>query len=198
MTRIWVSVASLFWRALIVIAMIVPVCGAAWAAELDGIQMPDTMQVNGKTLHLNGVGVRTYSIFAIHIYVAGLYLEYPSTDPENIIGSLETKVLAVKFEHDVDADAARKAWREGFANNCQAPCHLDVDEMQRFLADVPDMNAGDSYAIVFTRRGATISLNGREIGTIEHRQFAEAMLATFLGPKPAMERLKQALLAGHP
>jgi hypothetical protein len=69
--------------------------------------------------------------------------------------------------------------------------------MQRFLAGVPDMNAGDSYAIVFTRRGATILLNAREIGSIEHRQFAEAMLATFLGPKPAMERLKQALLAGH-
>ena len=44
----------------------------AQAAELDGVQLPDTLQVDGKTLHLNGFGLRTYSILGIHIYVADL------------------------------------------------------------------------------------------------------------------------------
>jgi hypothetical protein len=40
----------------------------AQAAELDGVQLPDPLQINGKTLHLNGFGLRTYSILGIHIY----------------------------------------------------------------------------------------------------------------------------------
>ena len=47
----------------------------ASAAALDGLQVPDTLQVDGRALHLNGYGLRTYSILAIHIYVASLYLE---------------------------------------------------------------------------------------------------------------------------
>jgi hypothetical protein len=185
------------WRAFFFSALCLSFWTFAHAAELDGVQMPDTLQVDGKALHMNGIGLRTYSIFAIHIYVAALYVEHLSTDPETIISSLETKALLVKFEHDVDAEAARKAWKDGLENNCQAPCHLDLDDMQRFLAEVPAMSVGDTYLVVFTRRGAVVSVNGREIGAISHRQFAEAMLATFLGPKPATERLKQALLAGH-
>ncbi len=45
-------------------------------------------------MHLNGSGLRTYSILGIHIYAASLYLEHLSTDPEHIIHSPETKLLA--------------------------------------------------------------------------------------------------------
>jgi Chalcone isomerase-like len=63
---------------------------AAHAAELDGVQFPDTQLVDGKTLHLNGYGLRTYSILGIHIYVAGLYVEHLSTDPVNRRSSSST------------------------------------------------------------------------------------------------------------
>ena len=169
----------------------------ARAAELDGVQMPDTLQVDGKTLHLNGFGLRTYSILGIHIYVASLYLEHPSTNPEQIIQSPETKLLTVRFERDVSADQARRAWRDGLDNNCEAPCHLNRDEVGRFLAVVPAMHAGDNYSLLFTQSGATVTVSGKLIGTITQPQFAEAMLATFLGPKPASPRLKRELLQGH-
>jgi hypothetical protein len=52
---------------LILSAIIIPVWIAARPAELDGVQLPDTLQVDGKTLHLNGYGLRTYSILGIHI-----------------------------------------------------------------------------------------------------------------------------------
>jgi hypothetical protein len=45
----------------------------------------------------------------IHIYVASLYLEHLSTDPEEMIQSLDTKLLSVRFERSVSADDARKA-----------------------------------------------------------------------------------------
>lgn len=170
----------------------------ARAAALDGVQLPETLEVNGRRLILNGYGLRTYSILGIHIYVAGLYLEHPSTDAEQIIHSPETKQLLIRFEHSVGADAARKAWSDGLADNCQAPCHVDPNDVAQFLANIPAMHDGDSYSLLFTREGASVTVDGRLVGVISKRSFAEAMLATFLGPRPASERLKQDLLRGHP
>ena len=97
------------WRALILLAMIIPGRFTAHPAELDGMQLPDALQVDGKTLHLNGYGLRTYSILGIHIYVASLYLEHLSTSAEEIIRSPETKLLLVRFERSLSVDQARKA-----------------------------------------------------------------------------------------
>src|ERR1700733_6742692 len=184
--------------ALIVFIRVVPVRFMAHAAELDDFQVPDTLQVGGTTVHLNGYGLRTYSILGIHIYVASLYLEHLSTDANEIIRSPETKLLKVRFERSISADQARKAWREGLANNCQAPCHLDPQDVQRFLAVVPAMHDGDNYSLLFTQNNATVTVSGRQIGKISSPQFAEVMLAPFLGPEPASPTLKQELLRGHP
>lgn len=56
---------------------------------------------------------------------------------------------------------------------------------------VPAMHAGDDYSLLFTQSGATVTVSGKLIGTITQQQFADAMLATFLGPKPASPRLKR-------
>jgi hypothetical protein len=182
---------------LLVLMSIVPYCIAAQAVELDGVQVPDTVQVGGKALHLNGYGVRTYSIFGVHIYAASLYLEHLSTDPSEIIQSPETKLLTVRFEHAVSADQSRNAWRTALENNCVAPCHLDPRDVERFLSQVPAMTAGEYFYLLFTQGRATVSANGHQIGTIPRRQFANAVLATFLGPHPASPTLRQELLKGH-
>ena len=166
----------------------------ARAAELDGVRLSDTLQVGGTTLHLNGAGMRTWSVLGIHVYVAGLYLTRATSDPGEILQSPEPRLLTVTFRHDVSAQASRDAWREGLENNCQAPCRLDPADMRDFLASVPDMRKGDSYALFFTRDGAAVSMNGRQVGVIPHPLFAQALLATFLGPRPASPALKQDLL----
>ena len=183
--------------ALMMLMVVAPIWHVAHSAELDNVQIPDTLQADGRTLHLNGYGLRTYSILAIHIYVASLYLEHLSTNPEEIIRSPETKLLIVRFEHSVSAEEARKAWHDGLLNNCEAPCHLDPMDVEKFLAVVPAMHVGDNYSLLFRQHGATVMVSGQLIGTISSPQFAEAMLATFLGPNPASPRLKRELLGGH-
>jgi hypothetical protein len=169
----------------------------AYAAELDGERVPDTVTVDRSILHLNGFGLRTYSILRVHIYSARLYLEHLSSDAEAIIHSQETKLLTVKFEHSVSADQARDAWRKGLANNCTGSCELNPDDVQRFLSEVPAMRANDTFYLLFRRNTATVTVNGRQIGTISQPRLAEAMLATFLGPNPASPSLRQELLGGH-
>ncbi|MBN9560362.1 MAG: chalcone isomerase family protein [Alphaproteobacteria bacterium] len=167
--------------------------GAA-AAAFEGVSLPDTATFNGTQLRLNGIGLRTYSWLRIRIYVAGLYLERPSHDAEAILRSPEKKLLVVRFIHDVDAEDARKAWREGFQDNCLPPCHLAPADIARFLAAVPDMRSGDHSTLAFTSNAVAITLNGQTLGTISDPMFAHAVLAAFLGPHPPTAQLKRELL----
>jgi hypothetical protein len=193
----WLSIVRIHPSiALVLLTIFAPIWSVVHAAELDGVQIP-ALQVSAKTLHLNGFGLRTYSILGIHIYIASLYLEHFSTDPEEIIRSPETKLLMVRFEHSVNASEAQGAWRVGLENNCQAPCHLDPQDVERFLSLIPAMHVGDNYSLLFTQNHAIVSVNGHQIGTISQPEFATAMLATFLGANPASMRLKRELLRGH-
>jgi hypothetical protein len=167
---------------------------ASSAAELSGVALPETATVAGTSLRLNGIALRTYSWVKVRIYVAGLYLEHAAHDAGSILGSPEKKLLLVKFVHDVDADAARDAWREGFEKNCLAPCHLPPDQVARFLAGVTPMKAGDVSTLAFGPDGLDISTNGRPVGRIADKTFATAVLATFIGPEPPTEGLKAGLL----
>ena len=166
----------------------------AAAAELDGVAMPDALQAAGTPLHLNGLGMRTFSLFRIHIYVAGLYLQRPSSDAEAILRSDTVKLLDIRFVHDVTADRARDAWISGFRDNCRSPCHLAGQDVDHFLAAVPDFRRGDQSTLLFSGHAVEISVNGRVLGTISDPQFSRAILATFIGAYPPTEPLKRGLL----
>ena len=184
-------------RMMTLLAFLVLFSGTVSAAALGGLNFPDSVFVEGKTLVLNGIGQRLYSFLRVPIYVAALYLQHPSTDAKAILNSSEVKLLAIKFQHNVSAEDARTAWRNGFDNNCVAPCHLDPDAVARFLAAIPAIRAGDVYTFVFTSDGARVYVDQRPLGVIPRPQFAQAILATFLGPRPASVPLKEALLRGH-
>ncbi|HZC96663.1 MAG TPA: chalcone isomerase family protein [Bradyrhizobium sp.] len=181
-------------RALILAAVAWTSLSVSYGAELDGISMPETRVVDGTEMRLNGIGLRTFSIVGIRVYVAGLYLERLSDNADTILRSPEKKLLDIRFLRDVEAEDARTAWRDGFEQNCRAPCTLDPHDVQRFLAAVPAMHKGDVTTLLFTSKGVHVTCNGRAIGEITDRHFAETILATFIGPEPPTPRLKRELL----
>jgi Chalcone isomerase-like len=184
-------------RELILAAVAWATLSGAHAADLDGISMPDMRVVDGTQMRLNGIGLRTFSVLGIRIYVAGLYLERRSDNPDAILHSSGTKLLDIRFLRDVDAEDARKAWQESFEMNCRAPCHLDPSDVQRFLAAVPSVHKGDDSTLLFSSKGVHVTLNGRLMGDIADPHFAELMLSTFIGPVPPTPRLKRELLGSR-
>jgi hypothetical protein len=186
-------------RSVVLALLALTPCTSTHAAELDGVAMPGARVVDGAPVRLNGIGLRTYSIFGIHIYVAGLYLERRSDDPDSILHSPERKLLDIRFLRDVNAEDARQAWKNGFESNCRPPqCRLDPRDVQRFLDAVPPMHKGDQTILLFTPKGVDVTLNGKQMGDITDPHFAETMLATFIGPAPPTHRLKRELLGEHP
>jgi hypothetical protein len=83
-------------------------------------------------------------------------------------------------------------------NNCLPPCHLSPTETEQFLGAVRAMHKGDRFSLLFTGWGAEIGENGQHLGSVTDPEFAWALLATFIGPRPAMPRLKQDLLGNQP
>ncbi len=169
---------------------------AGAATELDGVSLPDSMVVAGRQLVLNGIGLRTYSILGVHIYVAGLYLQQRSSDADAILRSPGIKLLEFRFVRDVGAGDARRSWREGLRNNCTLPCRLPPQEVAQFLAAVPSVHRGDSSALLFAPGRLDVTFDGRSYGTVTDPLLAQVVLATFIGPAPSSPRLKRELLGG--
>ncbi len=165
------------------------------AATLDGVQMPDKLEVEGTSLTLNGMGLRTYSWLGIKIYVVGLYLETPSHDANAILKSPEKKALVIHFLRDITQSQTRNAWKEGFDNNCLEPCHIDQGELNAFYANVTRLNKGDTSTLIFTPDvGVEAETNGKRVDSTKNSDLVYAMLATFIGPKPPTKDVKLGLL----
>lgn len=168
----------------------------ARAAELAGISLPDTRIVEGTTLRLNGIGARTWSPLRVTVYVAGLYLETPSRDPDAILASRTRKAVEVAYRQSVPADDVRRAWTALFEANCPAPCAVPPDAIARFLALSPRIESGNTFTYLLTSAGVTVQRDGAALGTVPGEPFARLLLATFIGPAPTSDALKRALLGG--
>src|SRR6478752_4420283 len=87
----------------------------ALAGEAAGVKMPDTLTVEGKTLKLNGMGLRKKLMFKV--YVAGLYLENKSNAPLTVIASDQVKQMQLHVLRSLKAAQVTEAIEEGFEKN---------------------------------------------------------------------------------
>jgi hypothetical protein len=182
-----------YWIACVVLALaVVP----AAAMELAGVTLPDTTTVNGSTLKLNGMGVRTKTMLKVKVYVAGLYLTTPSHDAVAIVAVDEAKQVLMHFLYKkVEKDKLTEAWREGFANNSAAALPALKARLDEFCALWPDMASGERAVITYLPgTGTRLELNGKEAGVIPGKDFADAMFAVWLGTKPADTGLKEGIV----
>jgi len=166
----------------------------ASAGELAGVELPDQVTVGGKTLELNGMGVRKKLV--IKVYVAGLYLESRSQDPTAIVGSDAIKRVVMHFATDkATKKRMDEAWREGFeANSPDAYAGL-ADRVATFMDFFGDMKDGDEIVLTVTPgSGTQAELNGEDKGTIAGDDFGAALLRVWLGDHPPSEDLKEGLL----
>ncbi|TMQ68508.1 MAG: hypothetical protein E6K78_00730 [Candidatus Eisenbacteria bacterium] len=175
----------------VLIAIVVPTVGRS--AELSGVAMPGSIVVSGKTLTLNGIGLRKKAI--IKVYVGGLYLETRSHDPAAILAADAPRAVRMQFLRNVGHERLAGAFREGFRDNAPTFVERRKADVDRCVAMLPDIKTGDVLTVAYVPgTGATLTLGGRLLGTIEGREFAEALFLIWLGPKPPSAELKKGLL----
>ncbi len=173
---------------------------APWSAsaiELEGVHLPEQVVVAGRTLHLNGAGVRTKFFF--DIYVGALYLERPMHRARAVLDDTGAKHVRMVFLYkEVGREKLVEGWRAGFEKNQSRQAMQALGErLAAFNRMFGDARRGDEIDFDLLPDGTTrVSVNGRERGRVRGRDFQRALLAVWLGAHPADDDLKRAMLGG--
>lgn len=165
------------------------------AGEAASVKMPDTITVEGKALKLNGIGLRKKLMFKV--YVAGLYIETPTKAPEAIITSDQIKRMALHILRNLKASQVTEAIEEGFEKNSRSQMAALSDRLKKFSSLFSDVVEGDEIQMTYIpNKGTSVSIKGAEKGTVEGKDFADALFSVWLGPNPVQEDLRKALVGG--
>jgi len=164
----------------------------ARAATLAGVELPDTVTVDGATLVLNGMGLRQATVLRVKAYVGGLYLEQRTSDANTVIDSRQVKRVTMKFLRDIDRNRLVSGWADELL---KVGNKTSEDRIAQFSALIPDVKNGDTMS--FTWRpgtGVEVALNGKARGSVPGDDFARTLFAVWFGPKPGDENLKRGML----
>ena len=169
------------------------------AGELNGVTLPDQIQVDSRTLVLNGMGLRQATFLKVSVYVAGLYLEAKSSDAEAILRSAGTKRLVMQFVRSVGRKDLIKAWDEGFEKNAGASQEAFKERIATLDSYMSDMPKGSVMSFTYLPdKGVVVEVQGAAKGTIPGADFAEAFYRIWLGADPPNPGLKEGLLGRNP
>lgn len=155
-----------------------------WAlgAELDGVTIPETAEVGGKTIPLNGVGLRKAFVFA-KVYVAGLYLETKTQDAKTATDTDEVKRITMHFVREISHDQMNKGMADGFEVTAPKSLTKQKDQLKGYFT-VP-LKEGDICNLDYVPgTGTTVTINGKAKGTIPGADFMRALFGIWLAKDP--------------
>ncbi|HWP94726.1 MAG TPA: chalcone isomerase family protein [Gammaproteobacteria bacterium] len=167
----------------------------AMAAKVSGVDVPESAEVAGTKLVLNGAGLRKKFGFA-KVYVGALYLPAKSGDADAILSANAPARIALHMLRDVERDKLVAAFDEGFkANNAPDAIKALQSRFGQFLALFGDVKEGDVIALDFVPgTGTQVSVRGQVKGTVAGDDLARALMRIWLGPKPPTPELRSGML----
>jgi hypothetical protein len=179
-------------RYLQLLPLLFPFCSAQ-AREFYGVDVSDSLDIEGQKLALHGAGLR--SKFMVKVYVGGLYLPDTKVAPASILESQSVKAVKLHFKRDVSSDKMRAAWSEGFANNCSKNCDAYKKDLEKVNAVMTDVKEKETMTFYFSPDKLSFYKNDVKKLDIPSQGLSREILAIFLGSKPADADLKKGMLS---
>lgn len=178
------------------ILLAMPVVAQDSTMTNNNVTLPRRIQVEGHDMVLNGMALRKKAIFKV--YVAGLYLPAPNRSAESILEADAPRRIVLQFLRGVDAKRMCDAWDDGLKNNTP---NASADLKARFetlCGYMEDIEKGQQFVFTYLPGiGTRVVVKGNVKGTIEGKEFADALFKSFIGPKPGPgEGFKRQLLGG--
>ena len=158
-------------------------------------ELPNALQVGDEKLALNGSGSRTK--YLMEMYVAGLYLAQPSSDPAAIVAADAPMAIRLEITSGlVTEEKLVESLNEGFHNATGGkpePIRKEIDLFRKCLAG--KIARGDVLDLVYLPgHGVIVAKNGEKQGAIEGIAFKRALFGVWLSKNPADKDLKRAML----
>jgi hypothetical protein len=159
--------------------------------------MPEVITVDGFELRLNGMGLFKEKTF-FKVYVAGLYLEEPTTDAQAAIDTDEAKRLALVMLRDVSREAFVQAVETGMLRNSSVEMPTLRARLDLLEQALPALKKGNVLDFTYLPGAGTLVRGQDKEMTIPGKDFADALFSAWLGMKPANATLKRQLLGEKP
>jgi hypothetical protein len=166
----------------------------AMAKDVEGVQIPETLTQDARTLRLIGAGVRSKWMF--NVYVGALYAEKPTFNAANLIKSEQVKRMDMHLLRDVGKDKIVESIREGFEKQSKAQMPALQGRLDQLAAAVPDLKKGDVLSLTYIPEKGVVVAGAAKETVIPGKDFADALFSVWLGPDPVDSDLKRKLLGG--
>lgn len=170
-----------------------------WAqTAIEGVRVPNSVQLAGRTLQLNGAGIRYKAI--VKVYVAALYMEQTGGTPEQIYNNKGSTQLVITMLRNINSAELGRLFIKGMEENTtkeeQTKLIADFRYMGELFARFRNLDKGESLIIQWPANGAmAVSVDGFFDQTpIKNPEFRKALLSIWLGENPADWQLKSQLL----
>ena len=170
-------------RKLILAAALTVVSVTASAATVAGVNVADTAQIGTQKVVLNGAALRKK--FVVKVYVGALYLPSKQNNAAAILAADAPRRQVMHFLYDVDKGKMIEAWEDGLKDNTPN-ASAEVKTAFRTLGTwMEDMEEGQRIVLTYAPgTGTTVEVNGKNKGTLGGKAVADAILHTWIGPKP--------------
>ncbi|KAB2957113.1 MAG: hypothetical protein F9K18_12920 [Thermoanaerobaculia bacterium] len=166
----------------------------AAAATVAGVSLPDSIIVGQTPMVLNGADLR--SKMFIKVYVGALYLTERNGDAAAVLAADSARRMELRFLRDVSKAQLCDSWKEGLAANTPGAGPELAAKFDRLCAAMMDVREGSRLTLTYRPDAGTQVVFGRATAaTIPGKDFADALLACWIGPKPGPgEEFKQKVL----
>jgi Chalcone isomerase-like len=171
---------------------------SAFAMDVGGVKLDDTVRVANQDLKLNGAGIRYKAIFKV--YVAGIYLGDKKTTAQDVVAAPGARRLHIVMLRDLSSEEFGRAFLAGINQNIdRAEKSKLVGQLMKFgeiFASIPELKKGDVLHTDWVPgTGTVMYVNGKRIAEpLPDIAFYNALLKIWLGDKPVDSKLKQAML----
>lgn len=170
-------------KVILAAALTLAAAATAGAATVAGAKIEDSVSVNNQNLVLNGAGLRKK--FVVKVYVGGLYLPAKQSNPASIIAADTPRRMVMHFLYDVDKGKIAEAWDEGLRDNTPNASPEVKTAFKTLSSWMEDMKEGQRLTMTYVPGiGTTVEVNGKNKGTLGGKAVADALLNTWVGPKP--------------
>ena len=168
----------------------------ARAATKAGVTMPDTMQVDGTTVQLNGLGLRSFTMLHIRGYVGGLYLTRKTHDPEQALSEPGPKALVIDYIRGASVSQVHDLYMESSRKYCAHHSCSDSQKasFQALRGSIRPVKPGDSSSFLMSDKGVDVLFDGRPVAHLADPAFGRVILDSDLGEMPPSMELKNGLL----
>ena len=183
MKSILILASFLFWAA------------SPLALEIEGVELPETVSLEGQELLLNGAGVRRKFFFKL--YVGSLYLDEKTQQAEAVVEADSPMAIGLDIiSGKINSDNMTEATLEGFEKATGGNTQPLQGEIDRFMGAFEEkIVEGDRFTLLYLpQEGVKVYKNGQLETTLAGLAFKRALFGIWLGEEPAQKSLKQDML----